>query len=101
LKRRYPINVWINEERFEKLKEAGLGEFAHEVLAGMKVLKVECLEEQKDMILKLYPSAKFDSATTQSIELIPPEAKEILFNLVLKKRSTDVVEDFLKEVRKK
>jgi len=28
---KYPINIWINEERYEKLKEAGLGDMCEEL----------------------------------------------------------------------
>jgi len=99
MSRRYPINIWINDERYKKLQEAGLANIAEDVLAGMKVIKLQCTEEQKDEILKLYPMAKFDAATTQSIELLSPEVKNKMFDLVIKKKSLDVVGDFLKEVK--
>jgi len=55
---KYPINIWINDERYEKLQEAGLANMTEDVLAGMRVLKLQCTEEQKDEILRLYPMAK-------------------------------------------
>ncbi len=97
---KYPINIWINDERYEKLQEAGLADMTEDVLAGMRVLKLQCTEEQKDQILKVYPMAKFDTATTRSIELLPPQVKDKMFNLVVKNKSLDVVEEFLKDVRK-
>jgi hypothetical protein len=97
---KYPINIWINEERYKKLEAAGLADMAEDVLAGMKVLKLQCTEEQKDDMLKIFPIAKFDSATTQSIELLPPNVKNKMFNLVIKKKSLDVIEDFLSGIRK-
>jgi len=98
---KYPINIWINDERYEKLQDAGLANMTEDVLAGMRVLKLQCTEEQKDQILKVYPMAKFDTATTRSIELLPAEVKNKMFSLVVKNKSLDVVEEFLKEVRKK
>jgi len=92
------INLWINEERYEKLNKLGLADMTKDVLAGMKVLQLQCTGEQKDRILKIYPMAKWDSATTKSIELIPAEAKDKMFNLVVKKGDLDVVEVFLKGV---
>ena len=92
------INLWINEERYKSLNKVGLTDVAKDALAGMKVLQLRCTNEQKDKILKLYPIAKFDSATTKSIELVPAEAKDKMFNLVIERRSLDVVEDFLKSV---
>jgi len=101
MSKKYPINIWINEERYEELKRAGLAEMAQDVLAGMKVLKMQCTEEQKDELLKLYPEAKFDSATTGSIELLPPEAKDRMFALVVEKNSLDVIGDFLDEIKER
>jgi len=97
---RYPINIWINDERYEKLRQAGLANMTEDVLAGRRVLKLQCTEKQKDEILRLYPMAKFDTATTRSIELLPPEIKDKMFYLVVKNKNLDVVEEFLKDVRK-
>ncbi|MCD6575499.1 hypothetical protein J7K97_07500 [Candidatus Aerophobetes bacterium] len=97
---KYPINIWINDERYEKLRQAGLADMAEEVLAGMRVIKLQCTEKQKDEILRLYPMAKFDTATTKSIELIPSDAKEEMFNLVIRRKSLDVIDEFLKNVKK-
>ncbi len=93
---KYPINLWVNEERYEKLKNAGLAHMCQEKLAGLKVIQVFANEEQKNQILKLYPMAKFDSATTKSIELLPREVKDKIFDLVVEKKSIDVLDDFIK-----
>jgi hypothetical protein len=92
----YPINIWINEERYEKLQKVGLAEMTKDVLAGMRVLQILCNERQKDRILSLYPMAKFDSATTKSIELLPPEIKNRMFELVIKNKTLSVMDEFLK-----
>lgn len=97
----YPINIWINEERFEKLQKAGLANMAKEMLAGLKVLQVPNTEIQRDEVLKLFPMAKFDSATTKSIELLPKEVKDRIFDLVVKKKSLNVMEEFIKSQTKK
>ena len=91
----YTINLWINEERHEKLRGVGLGDLAEDVLAGMRVLKLLCSGEQRDELLRRYPAAKFDSSTTGSIELLPPDVKDRLFELVLQRRSIDVVGELL------
>jgi len=95
----YPISIWINEGRYKKLQEAGLSDMAKDVLAGMKVLQLRCTGQQKDEILKLYPMAKFDTATTKSIELLPAAVKNKIFDLVIKRKNLDVMEEFLKSVR--
>lgn len=92
------INLWINEERYEMLSKVGLTSMTKDVLAGMKLLPLQCTEEQKDSLLKLYPEAKFDSATTKSIELFPAEAKDKMFSLAIKRGNLDIIDDFLKEV---
>jgi len=84
---KYPINIWINDERYKRLLEEGLADKTEDVLAGMKVLKLYCTEEQKNKLLKLYPEAKYDSSTTMSIELLPPEVKNILFDMVIRKKN--------------
>ena len=93
------INVWINQERLEALKKAGLAEMAKEEFAGMMLLAISTTEEQKDVILQRYPLAKYDSSTTHSIELLPKQAKDRLFALSIKMRSTgtEVTGRFLEE----
>lgn len=92
----FPINIWINEERYQKLQEAGLAAMAQEMLAGLKVLRVPTNAEQRDEILKKYPMAKFDSATTKSIELLPRDVKDKIFGLIVQKKSMNVIGEFLK-----
>jgi len=94
----YPINLWINEDRYERLNKIGLADMTKDVLAGMKLLQLQCTKEQRDRLLKLYPMAKFDSATTKSIELLPPQAKDKMFDLVIKRKSLAVIEKFLESV---
>jgi hypothetical protein len=92
---KYPINIWVNEERYEKLKAVGLANMCEEMLAGLKVLRVYANNAQKDKILKVFPTAKFDSATTKSIELLPRDVKDKIFDLVVAKRNIDVLDEFL------
>jgi hypothetical protein len=90
-----PIYIWINEERLGRLSGVGLADMTRDALAGMRVLQLSCSREQTDRLLKLYPMAKYDSATTKSIELLPPEVKEKLFDMVVEKKSLDVVGEYL------
>ena len=92
---KYPINIWVNEERFDKLSKAGLADMCEEMLAGLKVIRVYADDAQKDKILKVFPTAKFDSATTKSIELLPREVKDKIFDKVVEKESIDMMADFL------
>ncbi|WP_406814509.1 DUF6955 family protein [Mycobacterium sp. M23085] len=97
--RNIKVNVWINEERLEALANAGMADLANEAFAGMKLLEIYATEEQKDTLLQRFPGAKYDSATTRSIELLPKQAKDRLLELSIKMHSTgpDVVGRFLEE----
>ncbi len=92
---KYPINIWINEERYEKLEKAGLADMCEEMLAGLKVIRVYANDAQKDKILKVFPTAKFDSATTKSIELLPRDVKDKIFVKAVEKKNIDILDDFL------
>ena len=92
---KFPINLWVNEERYEKLRAAGLADMCEEMLAGLKVIRVYADEAQKDKILKTFPTAKFDTATTKSIELLPRDVKDRIFEKVVEKHSIDVLDEFL------
>ena len=92
---KYPINIWVNEERYEKLQKAGLADMCEEMLAGMKVIRVYANDPQKDKILKVFPTAKFDSATTKSIELLPRDVKDKIFDTVVENKNIDILDDFL------
>lgn len=94
----YPINVWINEERYQRLQQANLANLAKDVLAGLKVLQVPVTAGQKDILLKKFPTAKCDTATTKTIELLPRAAKDRLFDLMVEKQKVEVMEDFLKSL---
>lgn len=93
------VNVWINEERLDMLARAGMADSAKEAFAGMKLLEIYATEQQKNVVLQRFPGAKYDSATTKSIELLPKKAKDRLLDLSIKMRSTgpDVVDRFLQE----
>ncbi|OBB89672.1 hypothetical protein [Mycobacterium sp. 852002-40037_SCH5390672] len=95
------VNVWINEERLEALANAGMADLANEAFAGMKLLEIYATEEQKDVLLQRFPGAKYDSATTRSIELLPKLVKDRLLELSIKMHSTgpDVVGHFLGEAQ--
>jgi len=58
-------------------------------------LQLNCTKEQKYGILKLYSQAKFDNATTKTIELIPPKAKDKMFDLAIEKKTIKAIDEFL------
>jgi hypothetical protein len=96
----YPINIWINEERYKALQEAGLANLLKEELAGMKVLIIPCNKAQREKVLKLFPTAKYDAATTKSIELLPKAVKDKIYTLAVKRKTLNVMDEFIKEIEK-
>ena len=92
---KYPINLWVNEERYDKLQKAGLADMCEEMLAGLKVIRVYADDAQRDKILKVFPTAKFDASTTKSIELLPRDVKDKIFDKVIEKQHIDMMDDFL------
>ena len=93
----YPINIWINEERYAKLQKAGLGELTQDAFAGLKKLPVPNTMNQIERLVKLYPKAKFDSATTKTVEQLPRDVKDEIFDMVVAQKKLDIMEDFLKK----
>jgi sorbitol-specific phosphotransferase system component IIBC len=91
----FPINIWINEERFKALQDAGLANMLKEELAGMKVMIVPCSEAQRDKVLKLFTMAKYDAATTKSIELLPKFVKDKIYEMAVKRKTLGVIDEFL------
>jgi hypothetical protein len=96
----FPINIWINEDRLAKLEKAGLDGLTQEMLAGLKVLRIPTNEKQRDEVLKIFPMAKYDSATTKTIELLPKDVKDKIFDMVVQKKTVDIMDDFIKSVKK-
>lgn len=96
----YPINVWINEERFQALQGSGLEGMAESVLAGLKVIRVPATAAQRDALLRRFPGAKCDTATTKTIELLPRTIKDQIFALVIEQRSVDVLSDYLRSLER-
>lgn len=67
-----------------------------EMLAGLKCIQVYCNDTERDKALKVFPAAEFDSATTKSIELLPRQVKDKIFDLVVEKQKIDVMDEFMK-----
>jgi hypothetical protein len=65
-------------------------------MAGLKVIRVYANAAQRDKVLKVFPTAKFDSATTKSIELLPKDVKDKIFDNVVKRKNIDILDEFLK-----
>ncbi|AAY81490.1 DUF6955 family protein [Sulfolobus acidocaldarius] len=81
------VYIWLSEEVAKKLEDLGL-RYGKEVLGGMKRLEIEVEEEIVKRIVEVFPNAKVDRSTTNSIELLPKHFKEKVIQLLLN-RGTD------------
>jgi hypothetical protein len=93
-----PIFIWINEERYEQLEKLGLAHHCTERLAGLKVLTVNARDDQAATLVTDF-GAKHDTSTTGSVELLPRKVKNAIFDKIVEKKSLDVMDDVLKEVK--
>jgi len=89
------IYIWVNEEVSKKLEELGLN-YAKDVLGGMKRIEIEVEEGLVNEIVKIFPSAKVDTSTTKSIELLPKSFKDEIVRTIIEKRKEP--KDALREV---
>lgn len=94
---KYPIYIWVNEERYAELEKAGLSHHCEERLAGMKVITVYANDEQAKTLVNNF-GGKLDTSTTGSIELLPARVKNKIFEKIAEKQSLDIMDDVLKEV---
>lgn len=79
------IYIWLTEEMSKRLEELGLN-YAKDVLGGMKRIEIEVEEEIVKRIIKIFPNAKVDTATTKSIELLPKSFKGEILKVIMEKR---------------
>lgn len=79
------IYIWINEDTSKKLEEIG-SNYVKEVFGGMKRIEIEVEEGLLKEIVKIFPSAKVDTSTTKSIELLPKSFKDEILKIIIEKK---------------
>ncbi|AWB10908.1 MAG: hypothetical protein C0177_06740 [Fervidicoccus fontis] len=96
------ISLWVGPEREEALKKANMLEIPElqEAFAGLKRLRVPITYEQAQKLKEVYPSAKIDTSSTQTVELLPRECLDKIFAMVIEKKNVNVIPDLLKSLGK-
>ncbi len=79
------IYIWLSEENAKRLDELGLN-YAKEVLGGIKRIEIEVNENIVRELLKIFPNAKVDTSTTNSIELLPKVFKDTILKIIIEER---------------
>ena len=90
------IIIWLNKGRMEKIRKVGLEHLTKNIFADMYAIAVPVNDVQKEVIVKEFPQVKI--TTTDTIELFPRDAKNMLFELIIEKRSVDVIDEFIRRI---
>jgi hypothetical protein len=89
----YIITVPLDEEKVKRLEEAGLGSDIEEV-DGKKVVKVTLPERNQRKFSKAFKEASFNDQTG-AVEKFPEDAANLLFEVIIENKTTDVMHLFL------
>ncbi|MBW1777233.1 MAG: hypothetical protein JRI76_00400 [Deltaproteobacteria bacterium] len=81
------INVFLNDERIQKLQEMGLADRIGEI-DGKKAIQVEMTKKDQKKLVKGYPGLTFDAAQAC---VLPEQAEELLWKIITETKSLDVM----------
>jgi hypothetical protein len=79
------VNVFLDAEQENKIKEAGLGDKIVEI-EGKKAVKVPVGDKEFRKLLKGFPDLEFDETDAC---VLPDEAEKTLFDMILTSESLD------------
>jgi hypothetical protein len=81
------INVFLDDEQEEKIRELGLGDHIQEI-EGKKAVQVAMSPKDQKKLKKGFPDLVFDSANAC---VLPDEAQLTLVDIILQVKSLDVM----------
>jgi hypothetical protein len=81
------INVMVDEERQNKLGQAGLGNQIQD-LGGKKAIQVPMTAKEQKKLLKAFPELQFDSSNAC---VLPEDPEKVLFGIVSDMKTADVM----------
>lgn len=81
------INVFLNDERVQKLQELGLADRIKEI-GGKKAIQVEMTKKDQKKIEKGYEGLTFDAGQAC---VLPEKAEELLWKIITDMKSLDVM----------
>ncbi len=81
------INIFLDDEKLEKLEGAGLSGGVKEI-DGKKALKIEVTKKEQKKLLKAFPDLTFDDSNAC---VLPEEGENTLMNIILDIKMLDVM----------
>ncbi|NIA08536.1 MAG: hypothetical protein GWP10_01855 [Nitrospiraceae bacterium] len=81
------INISLDDEKLKKIEDAGLADQIQEI-DGKKTIRVGMSKKDKKKICKKFKEVTFDSSNAC---VLPEEAENILFDIVIEMKSLDVM----------
>ncbi len=81
------VNVFLDDEKLKKIEEIGLAGEVKEI-EGKKAVQVLMTPKDQRKLLKGYEGLAFDDENTC---VLPEDADELLFNIILEMKSLDVM----------
>ena len=89
----YIINVFLDDEKISKLKEAGLGDQVTEV-GGKKVVKVPLPDKNQRKFKKAFPQVVLNDQTGE-VDNFPEDSVGLLFDVIMENKNLDIMSFFL------
>lgn len=89
----YLIKVFLDDEKTGKLSAAGLDSHIAEE-SGKKLIKVTLLQKNQRKFRKAFKDVVLNDETGE-VDDFPQEAADLLFDVVIENKSTDVMHLFL------
>jgi hypothetical protein len=89
----YIINVFLDDEKINKVKEAGLDDQVTEA-DGKKVIKVPLPDKNQRKFKKAFPQAVLNDQTGE-VDNFPEDSADLLFDVVIENKNLDIMSFFL------
>lgn len=83
----YCINVFLDDEQEQKIRDLGLGDHIQEI-EGKKAVQVAMSPKDQKKLKKGFPGIEFDSSNAC---VLPDEAQLTLIDIILETKSLDVM----------
>ena len=83
----YNINIFLNDEKLEKIKAAQMADQIKEI-DGKKAIQVPFSDKEHKKLIKGFPDLAFDASNGCTI---PEKAENILFDIVINTKTVDVI----------
>jgi len=83
----YYINVFLDDEKLKKIKDAGLADQVKEI-EGKKAVQVEVGQKEQKKLVKGFPELSFDASNAG---VLPENAEKILLNFILDNKSLNIM----------